>query len=121
MSNSSNGIPYIRPNNAGDIEILKFIGLFSLSTIRDLCSLTGRSYPAIAARTSKLKKNGLIKVTRSQLENSRMYTWSCEALQLTPYGVAKLADIGFEAKLPQPSIHFIHQLTQSQTSASFEA
>src|SRR5262249_14431693 len=91
-------------------------------TISDLAALTGRSYPAIAARTNKLKRkpNELIKIAPAQLDHARMYQWVAQALQLAPAGVAKLNDIGFEACGPRPSIHFIHQLTQSQTAASFE-
>jgi hypothetical protein len=111
-----------KPNVAGDIEILKCFGRYSLLTIEDLCGLTNRSYPAIAARTNKLKRkpNEFIKVAESQTEQARLYQWVPQALQLAPRGVAKLADLGLEASVPKPSQHFIHQLTQSQTAASFE-
>src|SRR5262249_240722 len=71
-------------------------------------------------RTLKLKQGGFIKITRAQEENPRIYAFAREALQLAGKGVARLAELGYEAQTPKPSIHFIHTITQSQTAASFE-
>jgi hypothetical protein len=111
-----------KPNVAGDIEILKCLGRYPLLTIGDIAALTARSYRAVAARTNKLKRKPTeyIKVADSQREQPRFYQWSPQALQLAPRGTALLADLGFEAHTPKPAQHFIHQLTQSQTAASFE-
>ena len=57
---------------------------------------------------------------RSQLESPRQYQWAAQALSLTPKGIAKLDEIGFEPSHREPSKHFIHALTESQTTASFE-
>ena len=110
-----------KPNVNGDIGILKALALYPFLTIDDLCAVTGRSYTPVAARTNRLKRepNQLIKVADSQRQQSRMYQWTKQALQLAPAGVAKLADLGVEARTPKPAQHFIHQLTQSQTAASF--
>lgn len=49
-----------------------------------------------------------------------MYQCSPQALHLTNRGIAKLREIGVEVARREPSIHFLHQLTESQTAASFE-
>jgi hypothetical protein len=112
----------IRPNVPGDIEILKCLGRYTVLTAKDIAALTRRSYGAVIARLNLLKRkpNELIQVHRSQLESPRLYQWSAQALQLTNKGIAKLQEIGFEVAHREPSIHFIHQLTESQTAASFE-
>ena len=112
----------IRPHVAGDIEILKCLGRYTVLTATDISALTRRSYGAVIARINLLKRkpNELIQVHRSQLEHPRMYQWSAQALHLTNKGIAKLQEIGFEVARREPSIHFIHQLTESQTAASFE-
>src|SRR6267378_7636606 len=112
----------IRPNVAGDIEILKCLGRYPVLTAEDIAALTKRSYGAVIARLNLLKRkpNELITVHRSQLDSPRMYQWAAQALHLTNKGVAKLQEIGFEVAHREPSIHFIHQLTESQTAASFE-
>src|SRR5262249_46741436 len=111
-----------KPNTPGDLDILKYLGRYALLTIHDLCALTGRSYQAVAARTNKLKRepNKLIRVTDGQTDQARFYQWSRQAYQLTPAGASKLAESGFDAQVPKPSHHFIHQLTVAQTAASFE-
>jgi hypothetical protein len=112
----------IRPNVAGDIEILKALGRYTLLSADDIAALTRRSYGAVIARLNLLKRkpNELISVHRAQLEHPRMYQWASQALHLTPLGTAKLQEIGFEPITPKPSIHFLHQLTENQTAASFE-
>ena len=112
-----------KPNVAGDIEILKALGRYTLLTANDLAALTKRSYGAIIQRLNKLKRkpNQLIKVCDSQLEQPRMYQWSPQAFHLTNTGVGRLRELGFEANTPKPAIHFIHQLTQNQIAAAFEA
>src|SRR5712664_3956027 len=112
----------IRPNVAGDVEILKCLGRYTVLTADDIAALTRRSYSAVIARLNLLKRkpNELITVHRTQLEHPRMYQWSAQALLLTNKGIAKLQEIGFEVAHREPSIHFIHQLTESQTAASFE-
>jgi hypothetical protein len=112
----------IKPDNDGDNLILKLLGTYPNITNGDLASLTGRSYKAVATRTNALKRKPceFIKVPDAQREYARMYQWCPQALQLTPKGVARLAEIGFEATCPKPSRPFIHKVTQSQTDASFE-
>ncbi|ANV99326.1 hypothetical protein [Bradyrhizobium icense] len=112
----------IRPHVAGDLEILKCLGRYPVLTPQDISALTQRSYGAVIARTNLLKRkpNELIQVHRSQLERPRMYQCSPQALHLTNRGIAKLKEIGFEIARREPSIHFLHQLTESQTAASFE-
>jgi hypothetical protein len=112
----------IRPNVPGDIEILKCLGRHSVLTAEDIAALTRRSYGAVIARLNLLKRkpNELITVHRTQLESPRLFQWSAQALHLTNKGLAKLQEIGFEVERREPSIHFIHQLTESQTAASFE-
>jgi hypothetical protein len=112
----------IRPNVPGDIEILKCLGRHTVLTGEDIAALTKRSYGAVIARLNLLKRkpNELVTVHRAQLEHARMYQWSAQALHLTNKGIAKLQEIGFEVSHREPSIHFIHQLTESQTAASFE-
>jgi hypothetical protein len=111
-----------RHNVAGDIEILKCLGRYSVLTAADIAALTRRSYRAVIARLNLLKRkpNELIQVHRSQLESPRLYQWSPQAFHLTNKGIAKLQEIGLESAHREPSIHFIHQLTESQTAASFE-
>jgi hypothetical protein len=116
----TNGTHIIRPNVSGDIEILKCFARYPLLTINDVAALVGRSYTAVAARTNKLKANKFLEVARAQREHSRMYYWSCEALQLAPAAISKLSDIGVEAFPNKSDRHFIHTLTQFQTAASFE-
>jgi hypothetical protein len=112
----------IRPNVPGDIEILKCLGRYTVLTAEDIAALTKRSYGAVIARLNLLKRkpNELIQVHRSQLESPRLYQWSAQALHLTNKGIAKLEEIGFEVAHREPSTHFIHALTESQTAASFE-
>ena len=112
----------IRPNVAGDIEILKCLGRYSVLTAEDIAALTKRSYGAVIARLNLLKRepNRFIQVHRSQTESPRLYQWSAQALHLTNKGIAKLQEIGFEVAQREPSTHFIHALTESQTAASFE-
>jgi hypothetical protein len=112
----------IRPNAPGDIEILKCLGRYTVLTAEDIAALTRRSYGAVIARLNLLKRkpNELIQVHRSQLESPRLFQWSAQALHLTNKGIAKLQEIGFEVAHRETSIHFIHQLTESQTAASFE-
>jgi hypothetical protein len=111
-----------RHNVAGDIEILKCLGRYSVLTAVDIAAITKRSYGAVIARLNLLKRkpNELIQVHRSQLESPRLYQWSPQAFHLTNKGIAKLQEFGFETAEREPSIHFIHQLTESQTAASFE-
>ncbi|MCK1709723.1 MULTISPECIES: hypothetical protein [unclassified Bradyrhizobium] len=112
----------IRPNVAGDIEILKYLGRYTVLTAEDIAALTRRSYGAVIARLNLLKRepNKFIQVHRTQLESPRLYQWSAQAFHLTNKGIAKLQEIGFEVAQREPSIHFIHALTESQTAASFE-
>lgn len=112
----------IRPNVAGDIEILRCLGRYPILTAIDIAALTRRSYAAVIARLNLLKRkpHELIQVHRAQSERARMYQWSAQALHLTDKGIAKLQEIGFEVARREPSIHFIHALTESQTAASFE-
>ena len=94
-----------RPNVEGDITILKILAIYILLTALDICALTGRSYKAVIARLNKLKRkpNELITVSPAQLNERGLYQFSQQAYQLTPRGVARLAEMGFEAKLPRPS------------------
>src|SRR5258708_2262586 len=112
----------IRPNVAGDIEILKCLGRYSVLTADDIAAIARRSCGAVIARLNLLKRkpNELIQVHRSQLESPRLYQWSAQAFHLTSKGIAKLPEIGFEAAQREPSVHVLHQLTESQTAASFE-
>src|SRR6202051_3284554 len=112
----------IRPNVVGDIEILKCLGRYTVLASDDIAALTNRSYRAVIARLNLLKRrpNELIQVHRSQLESPRLYHVSPQAFHLTNKGIVKLQEIGFESAHREPSIHFIHQLTESQTAASFE-
>lgn len=112
----------IRPNVPGDIEILKCLGRYTVLTAEDIAALTRRSYGAVIARLSLLKRepHKLITVHRTQLDSPRLYQYSAQALHLTPKGIAKLQEIGFEPLHREPSIHFLHQLTENQTAASFE-
>ena len=112
----------IRPNVTGDIEILKCLGRYTVLTADDIAALTRRSYRAVIARLNLLKRkpNELIQVHRSQLESPRMYQWAAQAMHLSPRGIAKLHDIGFEPLHREPSTQFIHQLTENQVAASFE-
>jgi hypothetical protein len=112
----------IRPNVAGDIEILRALGRYTVLTADDIAALTRRSYKAVVARLNLLKRkpNELIQVHRVQLEHPRMYQWAAQALHLTGEGIAKLQEIGFEPAHREPSTSFIHQLTENQTAASFE-
>jgi len=111
----------IRPNVAGDIEILKTLGRYTLLTADDIAALTQRSYGAVIARINLLKRkpNQLLRVCDTQLEQPRLYQWCPQALQLTPAGVSKLLELGFEPK-QRPSKHFIHSITENQTAASLE-
>lgn len=112
----------IRPNTPGDIEILKCLGRYAVLTADDIAALTRRSYGAVIARLNLLKRkpNELIQVHRSQLESPRLYQWYPQAFHLTNRGSARLQEVGFEVTHREPSVHFIHQLTESQTAASFE-
>ena len=112
-----------RPNVAGDLEILKWLGRYPLLTADDLVALTNRPYKSVIRRLNKLKRkpNQFIKVCDGQREQPRIYQWTSQALQLAPNGIAKLHEIGFEPKTPKASIHFIHQLTESQVGAAFHA
>lgn len=111
-----------RPHVAGDIEILKCLARHSVLTTADTSALVRRSYGAVIARINLLKRkpNELIQVHRTQLDQPRMYQCSPQALHLTNRGIAKLREIGVEVARREPSIHFLHQLTESQTAASFE-
>lgn len=111
-----------RPHVAGDIEILKCLARYSVLTTADVSALVQRSYGAVIARINLLKRkpNELIQVHRTQLDQPRMYQCSPQALHLTNRGIAKLREIGVEVARREPSIHFLHQLTESQTAASFE-
>ena len=112
-----------RPNVAGDLEILKHLGRYPLLTAKDLVVLTDRPYKSVIRRLNKLKRkpNQFIKVCDGQREQPRIYQWTSQALQLAQNGIAKLYEIGFEPKTPKASIHFIHQLTESQVGAAFHA
>ena len=112
-----------RLNVAGDLEILKWLGRYPLLTADDLVALTNRPYKSVIRRLNKLKRkpNQFIKVCDGQREQPRIYQWTSQALQLAQNGIAKLYDIGFEPKTPKASIHFIHQLTESQVGAAFHA
>ena len=85
--------------------------------------LTDRPYKSVIRRLNKLKRkpNQFIKVCDGQREQPRIYQWTSQALQLAQNGIAKLYEIGFEPKTPKASIHFIHQLTESQVGAAFHA
>lgn len=111
----------IRPNTPGDIEILKCLGRYSVLTAEDIAALTKRSYGAVIARLNLLKRkpNELVRVHATQMENPRIHQWSPQVFQLTPAGVAKLLDMGFEPS-EKSSKQFIHQITESQTAVSFE-
>lgn len=111
----------IRPNVAGDVEILKCMGRYPVLTADDIAALTRRSYGAVIARLSLLKRepNKLITVHRTQLESPRLYQSSPQAFHLTHKGITKLQEFGFEPLHREPSVHFLHQLTESQTAASF--
>jgi hypothetical protein len=65
----------IRPNVAGDIEILKCLGQYTVLTAEDVAALTRPCYGAIIARINlvKRKPNELITVHRSQLERALGY------------------------------------------------
>lgn len=110
----------IRPNTPGDIEILKYLGRYSVLTAEDIAALTQRSYGAIIARLNLLKRspNKLIKVHDTQLQQPRIFQWSPQVFHLTQAGIAKLRDLGFEPS-EKSSKQFIHQMTESQTAASF--
>ncbi|HSE37310.1 MAG TPA: hypothetical protein VLG74_08415 [Blastocatellia bacterium] len=112
----------IRPNVPGDIEILKCLGRYPVLTADDLAALTQRSYGAVIARLNLLKRepSKLITVHRTQLDSPRLYQCSSQALHLTAKGIAKLEGIGFEPVHREPSMHFMHALTESQVMASFE-
>jgi hypothetical protein len=103
----------------GDLEILKCLARYTLSTNRDIAALTNRSYKVICRRTQKLK-NLYIKVCSAQLNNSRLYQRLPQAFHLTARGISKLAEIGVEVDIPTSSGQFIHRLTENQTAASFE-
>ena len=110
-----------RPNVAGDLEILKWLGRYPLLTADDLVALTNRPYKSVIRRLNKLKRKPtqFLKVCDGQREQPRVYQYTSQALQLAPNGIAKLREIGFEPKTPKASIHFIHQLTESQVGAAF--
>lgn len=112
-----------RPNVSGDLDLLRWLGRYPLLTAPDLCNLTGRTYGKVIGRVNKLKRkpNQFIKVCDGQREQPRIYQWTSQALQLAPNGIATLHEIGFEPKTPKASIHFIHQLTESQVGAAFHA
>lgn len=111
----------IRPKVAGDIEILKCLGRYSLLTPEDIAALTGRSYKAIIARLSLLKRDPyrLITVHGTQLQSPHIYQWTPQVFHLTPAGIARLREEGAEAK-DRGTGHFKHSITQAQTAASFE-
>lgn len=111
----------IRPNVAGDIEILKCLGRHTVLTAEDIAALTKRSYGAVIARLNLLKRkpHELIRVHATQMEQPRIFQWSPQVFHLTPAGISKLRDMGFEPS-ERSSKQFIHQITESQTAASFE-
>jgi hypothetical protein len=111
----------IRPNVAGDIEILKCLGRYTVLTAQDIAALTKRSYGAVIARLNLLKRkpHELIRVHATQMEQPRVFQWSPQVFHLTPPGISKLRDMGFEPS-ERSSKQFIHQITESQTAASFE-
>jgi len=112
----------IRPNVPGDIEILKCLGRYTVLTAQDIAALTRRSYGAVIARLSLLKRvpHKMIAVHRTQLDSPRLYQSCAQAFHLTPRGISKLNEIGFEPLLRDSSSHFLHTLTESQLMASFE-
>ncbi len=110
----------IRPDVAGDLAILQALGRHSLLLPTDICALVGRSYGAVIARLQKLREHEFIRVNNTQHENPRSWISHPKALQLAPKGISRLSDIGYQARVPESSKQFIHQLTQSQTAASFE-
>src|SRR5262249_26078099 len=77
------------PNAVGDSEILKWLAKYPLKTIDDSAAGTGRAYPAIAARTNKLKRkpNELIKVHQTQVDQRNMWQWAPQAIHLTDDGI----------------------------------
>ncbi len=111
----------IRPNVAGDIEILKALSRHAVLTAEDIAALTQRSYGAIIARLNLLKRspNQLIQVHATQLREPRIYQWSPQVFHLADRGIVYLAGLGIETT-KRPSKHFLHGITESQTAASFE-
>jgi hypothetical protein len=111
----------IKSDVDGDIEILKALARHSPLPAEDIAALNGRSYPTTIRRINKLKRkpNQLIKVCDTQLEQARLYQWCSQAYQLAPAGIARLNDLGLEVA-PKSTKHFIHSITEAQTSASFE-
>jgi hypothetical protein len=109
----------IRPDNLGDIEILKALGRHGILTTNDIAAVVGRTYDPTRRRLTLLKYEGLITVHATQLQQPHLWQCAPQAFHLTPKGEAKLRELGFEPK-PRGNGHFIHTLTQGQTSASFE-
>jgi hypothetical protein len=105
----------------GDLEILRALCRYGLQCPSDLVAHTGRSPRVIWRRINKLKrKPAVVKICDAQGSQPGIYQNTPKALQLTPKGIARLKEVGFEPQGPTSSIHFIHQLTAAQTAASFE-
>jgi hypothetical protein len=109
----------IKPDNAGDLEILKVLGRHCILTTNDIAAVVGRTYDPIRRRLTLLKYEGLITVHATQLQQPHLWQSASQAFHLTPKGEARLLELGFEPK-PRSNSHFVHTLAQSQTSASFE-
>jgi hypothetical protein len=109
----------IRPDNPGDIEILKALGRHGILTTNDIAAVVGRTYDPIRRRLALLKYEGLITVHATQMQQPHLWQWAPQAFHLTKAGEAKLHGLGIEARA-RSNGHFAHSLAQSQTSASFE-
>lgn len=107
----------IRPNVAGDTEILKCLARYGVLDAQTIAAITQRSYGSIIYRLNLLKRspNKLIKVHDTQLQTPRIYQWSPQVFELTDAGAGK---IGVE--LIRSNKHFLHTITESQVEASFE-
>lgn len=107
----------IRPH--AHIPILKAIADHGILPVPYIAALLGRTYKPISRATNKLKRKPaeLIEVCSTQSANPRQYQYTLQAFNLTPKGEAFLQDEGYAFRQVKSSIH---QITNSQTTASFQ-
>ncbi|UPJ35865.1 replication-relaxation family protein [Bradyrhizobium sp. 4] len=114
----------VRADADGNIEILKILARYPILTVLDIAALTlkNRSAHAVNERIRFLKRepHKLVQVHRSQSDESRLHRSTRLAYHLTRKGVAFLQDKDVHVEYREPSIHFIHTLTENQVAASFE-
>lgn len=111
----------IRPEVPGNIAILSALARHGTLTLLDLSELLGRPYDPIQRRVTKLKRQPFELVTPHRTQRLAPHQWHYgkQAFHLTPKGEAFLAEKGHDIKA-RPSKHFLHSVSSSQTSASFE-